>query len=585
MKNKIYYRGSILLMSALLMSALGGCGDQDEISVSGEVSHVSTETATETVTVEKETVLSENQQAIKEYETKYNTGEFTLEDYQGLAQLYAEEGMIRKQRDMLEQSYRLYDDEKSFADLQQIWVNLAEEDPAIVSEAELMLQNLELPEYMDEAVNLVTGEQWIKNMMPKLYEGQRNYFLLRDGKIALTIQAGYDERGSLSAKVWYYGGEDTATFLQRECNSMKLLKTQMADTEFSGAFEAWLLDGERGDVFKETGTFNDDLYVGEYTAKQHIGTEGSELYSLWSNREGLEYKVYTGQFDEQGKTTLEQLADNHKLSADGKADNYVIYAYDENKQSCLFVNLPAEVDASTHVFAANHMDWEKSPDFTVYEPLETEALTGTESTEGETDGQQDALAQVPKVRIYDGEIQCFVGDTWVSVGAVSEYQKQDPFLVYAENMGAPVEEEETPKGDAENGESTEGTENAESTEEPEEAQEPEVDKRGRGEIIKPTPKPTPKPTSKPKPAATPAPQPAATPAPTPAPQPQQPAPQPQQPAATPAPQPQQPAATPAPQPQEPAPTQAPAEPPQQSTTTPAPSVGGETDIEWSDDIL
>ena len=58
---------------------------------------------------------------------KYNKGEFTQEDYLTLADAYNRAGYIRKQRDMLEQDYRLYADEEAFAALQEMSVKVEEE--------------------------------------------------------------------------------------------------------------------------------------------------------------------------------------------------------------------------------------------------------------------------------------------------------------------------------------------------------------------------------------------------------------------------------------------------------------------------
>lgn len=63
--------------------------------------------------VEAQPMLSELELEILNLETKYNKGEFTQEDYLSLADAYNRAGYIRKQRDMLEQDYRLYADDGS----------------------------------------------------------------------------------------------------------------------------------------------------------------------------------------------------------------------------------------------------------------------------------------------------------------------------------------------------------------------------------------------------------------------------------------------------------------------------------------
>ena len=535
MKRRSLKKYIILMFCAIFAALLGGCGDDDQLQVEGSLSSV--------VTLEGEPVISETEQAIKDYELRYSTGEFTMEDYYALSELYREQGLIRRQRDMLEQSYRLYDDAQAFEALQNIYVNLEEEEEAVRSEAQLMQQNLELEEYLDESVSLISSGQWMETMMPKLSEGARNYFLQSEGNTVLTLQAGYDRQGVPFSKVWYFGTDGKVTLLQRKGNTVQMLNTQMTESGYNGAFEAWACEGDTGNVLYEQGTFVNGLYAGDYTAKLHTGTEGSDVFSLWSNRQGMEYIVYSGHFDEQGNTTVEQLAENHKLSGGEENAGYVIYAYDEQKENCLFMATEEGIEPTAHAFTAKDMGWESSPEFTAYEVKQTQQQSSSQEGENPASQENDdenTASGLLKVRIFDGEVQCLVDGTWLNMGSVAQLEKEDPFRIYAENKGRGNGSGEENNGEGENGEGH-GT----------------TTDRGVGQIIKPTPKPT----AKPKPASTP--KPAATPTPTPTPAPQQPAPTPQ-----PAPQP-----TPQPTP-EPTPTPA---PPQNE--------GGDVDIDWTPDIM
>ena len=155
MKKKLFANIILLTIAA---AVLGGCGDGEEGA--SLVSEVATITA--------EPMLSQSESAIVNYEYKYNTGEFTSEDYHALAALYQEAGRIREQRDLLEQNYRLNADEQALEILQSITVNIAEEDNSIRQEAQTMLNNLELDEFRGEAVNMITNISWFETMMPKL---------------------------------------------------------------------------------------------------------------------------------------------------------------------------------------------------------------------------------------------------------------------------------------------------------------------------------------------------------------------------------------------------------------------------------
>ena len=117
MRKKLIYG---LLAGSVLAAMLTGCGDGSEESGAG--------TSSEVAVISPEPALSDTEREILDYELKYNTGEFTMEDYQALAGLYGEAGLIRRQRDMLEESYRLYEDAQAFETLQGLAVNLDEEE-------------------------------------------------------------------------------------------------------------------------------------------------------------------------------------------------------------------------------------------------------------------------------------------------------------------------------------------------------------------------------------------------------------------------------------------------------------------------
>lgn len=173
-----------LAISTVLVISLTACGDGN----GGEVEDVVTP-------VEAQPMLSELELEILNLETKYNKGEFTGADYLALADAYSRAGDIRKQRDMLEQDYRLYEDADAFSTLQGLSVNLEEETEEIRSRAQEMLNDLELPEYLDESVNLIDSGDWFSTMMPKLKEGQRSYYLERDAQPLFYAQVGYTGEG------------------------------------------------------------------------------------------------------------------------------------------------------------------------------------------------------------------------------------------------------------------------------------------------------------------------------------------------------------------------------------------------------
>ena len=525
-----------LAISTVLVTSLPACGDGN----GGEAEDVVTP-------VEAQPMLSELELEILNLETKYNKGEFTGADYLALADAYSRAGDIRKQQDMLEQDYRLYEDADAFSTLQGLSVNLEEETEEIRSRAQEMLNDLELSEYLDESVNLIDSGDWFSTMMPKLKEGQRSYYLERDAQPLFYAQVGYTGEGQRFSKVWYTGSE-TKRFLSQEGTIIRLVTVtstvvedpastagtdttaETADIQdtatpraatpadmdaWNGTFEAWNVDCATGSITHEQGTMQKGVLTGDYTCDVHAGEGGLDAFSLWNNREGMEYITYTGSFDSEGKALVEQPSEEiRKKLLEGTDDtDLILYAYDATGENCLWQGTGAEISVADYRFGGELIGLETRPEYTSYEVPETMAAddNGTGSA-GETGTEK------PQIRIFDGEIQWFDGKYWVSAGNVKEMVKQDPFAVYEENhdTAAPGDTAGTTGGDTTDGNAGQSITGGNTTG-------TAGGNKNSGTIQKPaaTPKPTTKPsTPKPgttKPSATPAPTvtpvPAATPAP------------------------------------------------------------------------
>ncbi len=440
-----------LAISTVLVISLTACGDGN----GGEVEDVVTP-------VEAQPMLSELELEILNLETKYNKGEFAGADYLALADAYSRAGDIRKKRDMLEQDYRLYEDADAFSTLQGLSVNLEEETEEIRSRAQEMLNDLELPEYLDESVNLIDSGDWFSTMMPKLKEGQRSYYLERDAQPLFYAQVGYTGEGQRFSKVWYTGSE-TKRFLSQEGSTIRMVTVtstvvedpastagtdttaETADIQdtatpraatpadmgaWNGTFESWSVDCATGSITHEQGTMQKGVLTGDYTCDVHAGEGGLDAFSLWNNREGMEYITYTGSFDSEGKALVEQPSEEiRKKLLEGTDDtDLILYAYDATGENCLWQGTGAETSVADYRFGGELIGLETRPEYTSYEVPETMATDddGTGST-GETGTEK------PQIRIFDGEIQWFDGKYWVSAGNVKEMAKQDPFAAYEEN--------------------------------------------------------------------------------------------------------------------------------------------------------
>ena len=432
-----------ILILLFLAAAFTGCGDGSEESSAG--------TSTEVAVIEGEPVRSDTETEIMNYEAKYSTGEFTMEDYQALAALYGEAGQIRSQRDMLEQSFRLYEDAQAFETLQQIAVNLDEENEKIRTEAQTMQQNLELSEYQGEAIHMIAGDEWLDTMMPKLYQGKRSYFAQQDGRIAFSVEAGFEDGGVPFSRVWFVNGENQVTLLSRSGRVIQLMTVGLSEGLYNGAFEMWTMDSANGDIYQEQGTFANGILTGDYTARVHEGQAAGDAFDLWNNREGMEYTVYTGSFDGEGKTTVEQPTDSElaQLLKNTESVDAVVFARGEEERDCLFLEVSDGTEAAEFVFNAEALGIASYPAFTLYEVQksdetapagEQDTLTDDNTEETRTADNTAAEETQPLVRIFDGELQYFDGEGWVAVGDIQSLREKDPFLAYAQAREAFLEE-------------------------------------------------------------------------------------------------------------------------------------------------
>ncbi|MCM1186403.1 MAG: hypothetical protein NC251_10020 [Lachnoclostridium sp.] len=385
-------RMSITAVCAFAIIAFAGCGQfnlgqgtlpPETGEFSGEAGGAQNPSSAEG------SAFSQEESDIIRYEQKYYSGEFTPEDYHILADLYGGQGKIRKQRDMLEQCFRLYNDREAFGLLQNLCVNLEEEDAQIRQQVMLLYQNLNTPEYQGEAIHVMESESWFETLMPKLGEGTRNYFLQQKGQPEIFICVGYDEDRKSFSNVWYLENENTLTLLNYSKGVVQLLETTLKDGSYDGDFSLWILDGTSGSILNEQGAFDGGVYSGEYSLKICRKNAAGDPFDLWNNRDSMQYTTYTVQANQQGQGDLEQFA--------AKLTPY--------------------------------------PDFQTYE---------VESGAAENLSQQTAVETQPEiqVRVFDGEIQVFQNGIWVDMGKLEQYAEQDPFQAYADKKAEQKEEQQ-----------------------------------------------------------------------------------------------------------------------------------------------
>ncbi|NLL76493.1 MAG: hypothetical protein GX235_04510 [Clostridiales bacterium] len=423
----------VMIVTISFMLILSGCGNASTDNSKSEP--VSSQEQIVNVAPEEE------KKPIEEYEIKYSSGEFTVEDYKALADLYAKEGMVKKQRDLLEQCYRLYDDKDCLELLKAIAVNITEESNTIKTEAERLLTNLNTPEYLDDAVGMLLSVDWQSTMMPKLREGSRRYYMTDEGgKLELCFEVGYDEVGKEYSNAWYMADDGSMRCIMRSIDSIQMLVTQVVDGRYQGDFESWLCMAESGDVYHERGTFEKGICTGAYTAQVKYGNNATDLFALWSNREDMDMTEYTGDFGDEGITSVTQPADGQKnvINGGNGEDKFIVYAYTADKNGYLFINAPEGTEVNSFVFDYSVFGLESYPEITLYEP-QTEANSA--GRQGKTVDSKDV-----KVRVYDSNIEWFDGNRWHVLGDVTEYMKEDPFGAYEQESAAADGETEETKG-------------------------------------------------------------------------------------------------------------------------------------------
>ena len=410
-------------------------------------------------TLEAQPILSSLEVEIVNMETKYRKGELTREEYLTLAKDYGEIGRVREQRDLLEQSYRLYDDTEAFELLQTLTVNLVEEEPQIRQTAETLTENLTQDDTVGEAIQALTGEEWFDTLMPKLREGQRSYYLDGDGE--LYFQVGYGADGAEVTKVWYTAG-GRSIFLQNTENTLKIVICT------GDAIASYYLDAGTGSITREQGTMKNDVLTGEYTCDISSGENGVDLSSLWNSRGELEYTTYQGEFDDEGKTLLEQPgeAELKKLLEGSGYQKAVLYAYDASTGRCLWQGLDSDAAVESYSFGGDMLGLQSVPEYTPYEAQPMAEQNVEETVEG-ADGAEDSIEpdssettdNIARVRVFDGEIQWYDGKYWVSAGKAADLIQEDPFLAYEERenaSGTQVASAQSEEGEqpGENGSST-----------------------------------------------------------------------------------------------------------------------------------
>lgn len=175
----------------------------------------------------------------------------------------------------------------------------AEMESTVLEGMKNLLQNLELPEYLGEAIHLVSSEEWFAALAGGLYEGCRSYTIGGAAGATLSAQVGYDIEEKPYINVCYQANGQIIVLKQAKGVTW-VLQTAVSGGAYNGAFEKWQIDSGTGHILKETGTYANGTTVGEYTKSEHEGDAG-DAFDLWTNRDNFAYKTTTVTYNEQGE--------------------------------------------------------------------------------------------------------------------------------------------------------------------------------------------------------------------------------------------------------------------------------------------
>ena len=178
--------------------------------------------------------------------------------------------------------------------------DLSPEVAAVVLEnLQNLLQNLELPEYVGEAVHLVSSEEWFAAVAVELIEGSRSYTIGGAGDASLSVQVGYDTEEKPYVNTCYQA-DGQILMLTYAKEAARLLQTGISEGVYNGAFEKWQINGGTGYILKETGTYVNGIIVGQYVKAEYTGGPG-DVFDLWTNRDNFEYKTTEMNYNEKGQ--------------------------------------------------------------------------------------------------------------------------------------------------------------------------------------------------------------------------------------------------------------------------------------------
>lgn len=465
-KRKIVY-GTIVLSLALL----AGCGL--DIKVPGNSLIFNKETCEpepeviESVEpiIEKELSIEELLEAAKEggdfakeeirmleLELMRNQEGLSREEYEELANIYVELGHMLDARNIVEEAYKLSISDSYIEKLNEIFVDVDEETNDVKDIFKTLGQFLKegiKDGDFSKVIRLLESDEWNKLIMPFVRAGYRNYYVKDEGTINLVVKDGYSEAGKVMKRLYFVdntnpeskgivleqNGEITTLYIEEA--KEKLTINSLLSGESDKSFTRYIIDSVAGTIELEKGSLNKGLFVGDYSYSI-VQKEEHCAYDLFQCRNDEPKETYLGLFDENGKTKVSE-PQASSISSFAKAagtETAVVYAYNSKKDKCLYKGVSLEEVTKGVIFDTASLSLENTPEIKEYNVKNK--VTLADIRKDKNDSESNTIST--KVRIYNGQIQVFDGETWKDYGAYETYLENDPFKASEELVKLNMEE-------------------------------------------------------------------------------------------------------------------------------------------------
>lgn len=363
----------------------------------------------------EEDFYTDNQKKIIDLLNKKASSDLSYEEYISLSSLYQNEGYILDARNTLEESYKLFMDASLLEKLSAITVNIEEENSEIQNMANKLLSFMDTKDFY-EVLKITENDTLQKLLMDDIVVGKRAFYLSANENPSLYIEAGFDENNIFSSCIYSFSNNcsvmtENNYALILENNNNNFISTSIL-------FSSDTVERKIGSL--ENGLLNGNYKEEVYTFDDYNNT----LSNIYGNLDSLEKKIFEGSFD-NGKVSLTS-GKTESFNTNNDSDEYILIPYaflTENNKKFFRVKKTLKDEKESFLFDSSFIGKINPPSINTYAVKPSFIIEST----------PDNLSDIESlVRIRDGNLQIFNGNTWQSVGSVEEYESKDPFKAYSD---------------------------------------------------------------------------------------------------------------------------------------------------------